>query len=65
MGEFIKSLKTIKQIDLLPYNSGGISKAERLEKQQGMMKAARPTEPQLQEFTKLLEQMGFQVKIGG
>lgn len=65
MGEFIKSLKTIKQIDLLPYNSGGISKAERLEKRQGMMKAARPTEPQLREFTELLEQMGFQVKIGG
>jgi pyruvate formate lyase activating enzyme len=65
IGEFVKSLKTVKQIDLLPYNSGGFSKAERLEKQQAVMKATRPTDEQMRELAELLEQMGFQVKTGG
>jgi pyruvate formate lyase activating enzyme len=65
IGEFVKSLKTVKQIDLLPYNSGGFSKAERLEKQQAVMKATRPTDQQMRELAQLLKQMGFQVKIGG
>lgn len=65
IGEFIKSLKSVKQIDLLPYNTGGLAKAERLGKPQAVQKAVRPSDEQMRAFSEVLEQMGFQVTIGG
>lgn len=65
IGHFVQNLKTIKQIDLLPYNSGGIAKAERLGKSERMLKGRRPSDEQMQNLSLCLKQMGFHGKIGG
>lgn len=65
IGTFIKSLKIVKQIDLLPYNSGGTAKAERLGKGQEVLKTVRPDDQQIRKFSEILEAMDFQVKTGG
>lgn len=65
IGQFIQNLKKIKQIDLLPYNSGGLVKAERLGKSEPMFRSSRPSEQQMQEFAQQLRQMGFTVTVGG
>jgi pyruvate formate lyase activating enzyme len=65
LGRFVQNLKTVKQIDLLPYNSGGIAKAERLGKTGRIVNARRLSEEQMKELANQLQQMGFTVKIGG
>ncbi len=65
LGRFVQNLKTVKQIDLLPYNSGGLAKAERLGKTGKIFNARRPSDEQMKEFANQLQQMGFTVKIGG
>lgn len=65
IGRFLQNLKTIKQIDLLPYNSGGIAKAERLGKSELMFQSRRPSDEQMQAFSESVRKMGFLVKIGG
>ncbi|MEJ5260260.1 MAG: glycyl-radical enzyme activating protein [Anaerohalosphaeraceae bacterium] len=65
IGQFIQNLKKIKQIDLLPYNSGGLAKAERLGKSEQMFRSSRPSEQQMQELAQRLRQMGFTVTMGG
>ena len=65
IGKFVKSLKIVKQIDLLPYNSGGVSKAERLGRQQEVLTARRPSDEQIRILSEQLKSMGFQTKTGG
>jgi pyruvate formate lyase activating enzyme len=65
IGRFVKNLKTIHQIDILPYNSGGLAKVERLGKPERMFKSRRPSDEQMQALAQCLQQQGFLVKIGG
>ncbi len=65
IGKFVKSLKIVKQIDLLPYNSGGVSKAERLGRQQDVLTTRRPSDEQIRILSERLKSMGFQTKTGG
>jgi len=65
IGQYVQNLKTIKQIDLLPYNSGGIAKAERLGKSERMFRSRRLSEEQMKKLAQTLQEMGFCVKIGG
>ena len=63
--EFIKSLKTIQQIDLLPYNSGGVSKTRRLGRSGEILDRQRPGETIMQTLAANIRREGFDVNIGG
>lgn len=63
--QFVKSLKTIQQIDVLPYNSGGVSKAQRLGRRDDMLDRQPPDETVMQAFASDIRQEGFNVNIGG
>jgi pyruvate formate lyase activating enzyme len=62
---YVKSLKTIREIDLLPYNSGGYSKAQRLGRTVRMMQNTRPGETKMAHLAGIAEEMNLNVKIGG
>lgn len=63
--QFIKSLKTIQQIDLLPYNSGGVSKAQRLGRGGEIIQQRPPDQAAMQAFAADIRQEGFKVNLGG
>ncbi len=63
--EFIKSLKTIQQIDLLPYNNGGVSKADRLGHPGTIIRREPPDETTMRTFAAAIRQQGFMVHLGG
>lgn len=63
--QFVKSLKTIQQIDLLPYNSGGVSKAQRLGRSGEIMQQRPPDQAVMQTFAADIRQAGFKVNLGG
>lgn len=65
IGNFIKSLKTIQQIDLLPYNRAGVSKATRLGRNGEILKYQRPEESKMQALAAKIRRRGFNVNIGG
>ena len=63
--EFVKSLEAIQQIDLLPYNSAGVSKARRLGRNGEMLQSQRPDETLMQTLATDIRRQGFNVHIGG
>jgi len=63
--EFVASLKNIERIDLLPYNRGGLEKADRLMVDYPIMKANQPSDEQIASIASRIEGFGFKVKIGG
>jgi len=65
MAEFILSLKTIKDISLLPYHRAGSEKYKRLKKADKMEGTQIPSKDKITEIKKKLECYGFKVKIGG
>ena len=62
---FALSLKGIERIDLLPYNSGGREKADRLTVDYPMMQTDQPSDEQMASIASTIEGFGFEVKIGG
>ena len=62
MGEFLKGLKGIVQIELVPYHKLGISKYKRIGREYGLT-INTPSENQINEARNLLESYGFEVKI--
>jgi pyruvate formate lyase activating enzyme len=62
---FVQSLETIRQIDLLPYNSAGISKAKRLGRDGDVTPQQRPDEAQIKDLAARVRRQGFDVHIGG
>lgn len=65
IAQHVKSLKNINQIDLLPYNSGGVSKSRRLGHHPDIMRCVRPADETLNTFYKIIEKYNLKVKIGG
>ena len=63
--QFIQSLKTVRRVDILPYNRGGIEKAGRLTGQVDLMEAQAPDDGTMAEIAGILESCGFEVKVGG
>lgn len=62
---FVRGLKTIRQIDLLPYNSGGSAKARRLGRQADVPQRQPVSESAIKQFAERLAEHGFVVKVGG
>ncbi len=62
---FVKSLRTVRRVDILPYNRGGLEKSVRLSTEFELMQTAPPDESRMEELAAMLRGFGFEVKIGG
>lgn len=62
---FLQALKTIRRVDILPYNRGGQEKAQRLTGGVDLMQAQAPSDDIMAEIANTLKGYGFEVKIGG
>ncbi len=62
---FVRRLKTVRRIDILPYNRGGLEKAVRLTGEIDLMQAQAPSDGTMDEIAEVLRGYGFEVKIGG
>jgi len=62
---FVQGLKTVRRIDILPYNRGGLEKAGRLTGGIDLMQAPAPGDGTMNEIAEFLRGYGFEVKIGG
>jgi pyruvate formate lyase activating enzyme len=63
--QFVKSLDTVEQVDILPYNSGGLEKAARLADDFEIMKKVAPNNGEMENIKKNLQEFGFKVTVGG
>jgi len=63
--QFVQTLKTVRRVDILPYNRGGLEKAVRLTGGVDLMQAQAPDDGIMSEIAEILGQYGFEVKIGG
>ncbi len=63
--QFIQSLQTVRRVDILPYNRGGLEKAVRLNGGIDLMEAQVPGDGTMTEIAGILQGYGFEVKIGG
>jgi pyruvate formate lyase activating enzyme len=62
---FVRGLKTVRRIDILPYNRGGLEKAGRLTGAVDLMQAEAPSDGTMNQIAEVLRAHGFEVKIGG
>ena len=65
IGEFVSSLETVKEIDVLPYHKLGVEKYKRLGKVSRMPKVEPPAALRVDETVEKLEGFGLMVKVGG
>jgi len=63
--QFIQSLQTVRRVDILPYNPGGIEKAVRLTGRIDLMAAQAPEDGTMAQIAGILQNHGFEVKVGG
>jgi pyruvate formate lyase activating enzyme len=63
--QFVQSLRTVRRVDILPYNSGGLEKAVRLTGGVDLMQAQVPSDDTMSEIAATLKAYDFEVKIGG
>lgn len=62
---FVQSLPTVRRIDILPYNRGGLEKSVRLAAGFDLMEGHSPGDEHMAEIAKTLRGYGFEVTIGG
>jgi pyruvate formate lyase activating enzyme len=65
IARFVQGLKTVRRIDILPYNRGGLEKTGRLTGAIELMQAQAPSDGTMDEIAEFLRGYGFEVKIGG
>jgi pyruvate formate lyase activating enzyme len=63
--EFVQSLETVRRVDILPYNRGGVEKAGRLTGGVNLMQAQAPGDDTMRGIAEVLAGYGLEVKIGG
>lgn len=61
---FLDSLKTVRQVTLLPYNTGGVSKGQRLAASRDILHCQMPGVDQMNTLEETLSHFGFCVKEG-
>ena len=63
IGSLIKGLKNIKRIDLLPFHKLGEGKYTSLDRTPHLQDLEAPGTETMEKFQKVLQEMGFQVKL--
>lgn len=63
--QFVRSLQTVRRVDILPYNRGGLEKAVRLNGGIDLMEAQAPDHVTMTEIAGVFRGYGFEVKVGG
>lgn len=64
-GEFVSSLKRVKEIHILPYHLAGVEKYRRLGLTYSLPEIPTPSNEQMNQIAKQLEEFGLKVIIGG
>lgn len=64
-GELMRSLKTIKEIHLLPYHNTAKHKYETFEMKNALKNTPPPTDEKMETIKSSFESAGYKVKIGG
>jgi pyruvate formate lyase activating enzyme len=62
---FTQSLPTVRRIDILPYNRGGLEKSVRLTAGFDLMEGESSSDERMAEIARTLRGYGFEVTIGG
>jgi pyruvate formate lyase activating enzyme len=62
---FVQGLETVRRIDILPYNRGGLEKAVRLVDEVDLMPAQTPDDGKMNAIAATFQGFGFEVKTGG
>ncbi|MFQ5722359.1 MAG: glycyl-radical enzyme activating protein, partial [Candidatus Aminicenantales bacterium] len=62
---FLHSLNSLKEVNLLPYHKGGTEKFKKLGKQHLQPEFRPSSETKMKEIKRIFESYGFSVKIGG
>lgn len=65
IGEFILSLKSVREVHLLPYHKAGVEKYKRLNREYKLQDTLTPDDLKVNELAKKLQQFGLITKIGG
>nr|MDO8135362.1 glycyl-radical enzyme activating protein [Candidatus Njordarchaeum guaymaensis] len=65
IAEYISSLKTVREIDLLPYNKLGKGKYEKLNRLNLLTDLEPPSPERLNQLSERFKVLGLKVKIGG
>jgi pyruvate formate lyase activating enzyme len=65
LGEFVSSLGSVKEIDVLPYHELGIEKYKRLGMVNRMPEVEPPSTSKTGAIVEKLEGFGLRVKVGG
>jgi pyruvate formate lyase activating enzyme len=65
VARFIRGLKTVREIDLLPYNKLGKGKYEKLNRLNRLMDLEPPSTERLSQLRERFKVLGLKVKIGG
>ena len=63
--QFVQALQTVRRVDILPYNRGGLEKAVRLTGARDLMQAQVPSDDIMNKIAETLRDYGFEVKTGG
>jgi pyruvate formate lyase activating enzyme len=63
--EFLSSLKTVRQVGILPYHSGGLEKARRIGQESHFRKFETPSEERIASVEAAFREAGFEVRRGG
>jgi pyruvate formate lyase activating enzyme len=65
LAEYLKTLKNIKHINLLPYHRGGCEKYKNLRKEDALKTFQPPANDRIDKIKQFLVESGFSVKTGG
>ncbi len=65
IGEYVAALKSVKDLNLIPYHQTGVKKYLRLNREYKLLNCTPPQEAKMIEIKNLLEEYGLEVKIGG
>jgi pyruvate formate lyase activating enzyme len=63
--DFLRSLKTVRRVGILPYHSGGLEKARRIGKDADFRKFETPSEERIAAIEASFREAGFEVRRGG
>jgi pyruvate formate lyase activating enzyme len=65
IGSFAASLPSLNRVDILPYHRAAINKYERMHRSYGFNQLLPPSEEEMAEIARLLEEYGLKAKVGG